>query len=250
MANLQTQSAAGVVNAATIANAPASSPRSFPSFKSPLKLLRTVFRNVPDVDASLIHECFADELVAGLRAIIVRSSFDVLDPCLFGTASSKLALAQASTAATWPANNVFLQAADRGECFVPFSAAQKSIRLSLPAYICVLEFFASEDWVRIESKIRHQISQMREKLMSIPIETNLGFVSHGCCQYEANFENNLCIKARADSKDSSNRIYAWIEYQSDTLELEPMAAAVLAKNLPFLTKLFKEGPPAKKSRQL
>lgn len=227
----------------------AGTPRPFSSFTSPLKLLHTSFSNVPDIDATLIHECPTSENEAGLRAIIVRSQADAFDLQLFGQLPQDGSPGGEGSSSS-SSSNVFLQVAERGHSFVQFSQAKKSIRLSLPAYICVLEFFASSDWTRIESKIKYQITLMRDKTSSIPIETGLGYVSHGCCQYEACFENGLSVKARSDSKDASSRIFAWIEFQSQSLELDPRAVAVLAKNLPFLTKLLAEGPPAKRLRQL
>ena len=93
------------------------------------------------------------------------------------------------------------------------------------------------------------MATMREKLSLVTVEPYISFVSCGHCVYEAYFENGYAIKAKANSKDLSNRIHVWIETPSDRLDVDPQPIIALGKSLPTLRSLLKEESPAKKLRQ-
>ena len=203
---------------------------------SPLKLLYTSFKNYPDPSASIICEFPAGENNSGFQAIIVRSRTD-----------SHISFGQLPNCTV--TDNVFVQTTPRGQCFVKFSEAKTRTRMSLSALICIIEFFSSADWSRVESKINLQMATMREKSSLVTVEPYISFVSCGHCQYEAFFENGYAIKARADSKDLSNKIYVWVETPSDRIDVDPQPILALAKSLPTLRTLLKDESPCKKLRQ-
>ena len=203
---------------------------------SPIKLLHTSFRNIPDPSASIICEHPSGENNTGFQAIIVRSRSD--NHSAFGNLGN-----------CTNSDCVFVQTSERGQCFVKFSESKTKVRMSISALVCLIEFFSSADWTRVESKLKFQIATMREKTALVTVEPGLSFVNNGHCQYEAYFENGYAIKARADSKELSNRICVWLETPSDKINLDPEPIIGLGKNLSTLRNLLKEEPSAKKIRQ-
>lgn len=208
----------------------------FPLNLSPLKLLYTSFHNVPDPSASIICECASSENNGGFQAIIVRSRAD-----------THLAFGQLPNCSS--TDNVFVQTTPRGQCFVKFSESKSRVRMSLAALICIVEFFSSPEWPRVVSKMKLQMVTMREKSSLITVEPGISFVNSGHCRYEAYFENGYAVKAKADSKDASDRIYVWIETPSDRLDLDPEPVVQLGKSLTTLRSILKDEIPAKRPRQ-
>jgi hypothetical protein len=203
---------------------------------APLKLLHTSFKNYPDASASIICEFPSGENNTGFQAIVVRSRSD--HHAAFGNLGN-----------CTNSDCVFVQTSERGQCFVKFSESKTKVRMSISALLCLMDFFSSADWARVESKMKLQVTTMREKISLVTVEPGLAFVNNGHCQYEAYFENGYAIKARADSKDLSNQIYVWLETPSDKINLDPEPIICLSKSLSSLRNLLKEEPAAKKPRQ-
>ena len=181
-----------------------------------------MFSKHPNPDALLVNYVTSTLKEHGIQAIIVSS---VNHSGVAGLPTPALP------------RHVYMQVSPRGGCFVKFDEAPNTCVITLELYLNLLQFFAN-DYPRVESKMRHELQAMREKNTPVTIEPGLGFVGHGYCIYQHNFDSDTVLDIRSESKTKDDIFFIHLTKHNHSIPLYGEPMKTLAKNLPTLKKLI------------
>ena len=177
-----------------------------------------VFLNQPDSQSVVVHSWGSSHKDEGFQAVVILHSKVADVPAHLGInapASSNRTSSSSSPSSPMVEEMAFLMTAPRNQPFILYSEAPKvlAMQVSVTEYLTLLAFFAKE-WPRIRSKLLKQASIMQEGTDPVPLTNRLVFYSHGTSHYSVSLSSRLVLRAKADSRKSSENdqcLRAWLE---------------------------------------
>lgn len=176
------------------------------------------FYNQPDPQSVLVHSVSSTDTVSGFQAVLVLHPKSSLPSHLGLPAnSSSSSSSSSSPSSSRLEETAFLMSSPANQPFLAYHHAPKALvmQVSVTEYLTLLNFWTNE-WARIKSKLLHQAEMMRTGQDLIPISTTLAFYHHGFSHYSVHLSSKLVLKAKSDSRLSSEdkSVRAWLELKT------------------------------------
>lgn len=164
----------------------------------------SVYYNKPDTRSVLVHAYSSSYTNPGFQAILCFHSNPILPSHLGLPALDNYE------------DKVFLQVASEDQPFLlqVHAASGQSLQINVTEYLILLQFIQKE-WPRLESKLRFQLTAMREGTDPVYITWHLVFYNNGSSYFKTSLSSRLVFKAWIDSGDPKGAIQACLEKKLD-----------------------------------